>query len=313
MLTPQRIVERFARVNTRRQFGVFTIEITPTYEKYLPILEDGFAKAEQLFARAGFPLQKKVEIIVKGQGWKQRSYFTPNYLGIIPHNIEQPGAFHVFVHELAHWYHWNQVSGGFTNSSIKYRFNEVQSVTPTGGSVLDRLKDSIAAKQKEEAKLLKSLAKGAVVEVEGHDNIFNKKDRYTRKYKVIKPADRTGRYTFCELLNPSPWDIETSKHTSTPNDFTRKVFTQDLLRAVLGLKEKIETVTRELHALYEQQNDIAMGKAQDTRYQELLTDWVPTQYAKENHLEWFAELLTTAVLDPGRLAPFVQEWLHEVV
>lgn len=312
----ERIVERFVLAKEQPKvlrFGVFQITVSAANVKHVPVLEEGFSKAERDYASAGFPLKGEVQIVVKGMGWRQRSFFTPNYIGIIPHNLTRPDSFHTFIHELAHWYHWNQVSGGFHNEAIIDKFTEVKSEKVTGGSNYERLQDVLKAKEKELEKLKKSIPRGTVVKLEDWNDPFRHDYKYVREYKVVKMGDRSGHMTFCELLNPSPWDIEVNKHTAKPGEFFAKILTQSILEAVPALAEKAKAMREELSALWDQSNAYAMGKEKETRYEEVRSEWIPTNYARENPLEWFAELMTTMILHPTSLSDTVQAWFKSVV
>jgi hypothetical protein len=291
------------------ELGEFRVNILPKYAEFEPVLREGFTKAEADYARAGFPIHGPVKVEVKGKAFGgTRSFYTTggNFIQLVPEALRNHGDYHVFVHELAHWYHQNQISGGFNNRDIVRKYTEVRGTKDTGGSNFERLQDEIKLKEKELNTLRKKIPAGTIAEVEDWDDPFRHNAKYIRKYKVIKPADREGHMTWCELLNPSPWDLRVSPET------LKKVLTQDLVENIPGIGQQIKELKKEVSGLYDKSNDLATGKATDTRYQELRSMWVPTDYAKGNHLEWFAELMTTLILSPASLADEVKDWLKSV-
>lgn len=280
------------------------------------------------YQAAGFPLRKQVNVLVQGVKGANRSMFYRGYnlIQLLPRPMARESDFyHTVVHEIAHWYHFNQVAGAFGNPVIKAKY--IESVRGAAkvdltqvGNPLDRLraKRKILEVKREEATKAMALKRGMIVKIPGMVNPFQGNEPYVREYKVLAaPGAKTTRV---ELLNPSSWDLDLAVKQGWKLPLLRDEHTGNLRRHVATPEqlEALSAVDRELAAVDKERNDIVVdlhsgGKRMpDTRYEELQTDWVPTTYAKQNEREWFAELMCVAILKPGAMKPQVLEWLKTV-
>ena len=279
------------------------------------------------YQSAGYPLKKRVNVLVQGVKGTNRSRFYGdgyNLIQLLPKTLsKEPDYYHTVVHELAHWYHFNQVAGGFHNPEIVTKFSEsvraaLKVDSTTVGTPLDRVKALHARLEQRKDKLLvaSNPKRGDVISVPGKLNPFVGNEPYTRQYKVLKaPGKKT---TMTELLNPSPWDLQVWTQAGRKPPVLREEVTHSLrhhhmtpeIRAELKeLDVEIAKVTQEWRDLVK---GLGTSRFEETRYEDQVTDWVPTTYAKENHKEWFAEVMTAAILKPGSMKPHVLEWLKTV-
>ena len=90
-----------------------------------------------------------------------------------------------------------------------------------------------------------------------------------------------------------------------------KALRQERLGRVQSVGDLSGQLERERVALERYQAAID-GRMEDERYRNLRSRWMPTEYARQNHREWFAELLTTRVLFPASLDEEVKAWLAQV-
>lgn len=308
-------------------FRIFQITTLQKYLSAMPSIQEGLERAEKDFAQAGFPLKGIVRIKVMGKGRAERSFFqTPtNFIQILPVVFNTGVVNYVtFIHELAHWYHWNRVPGGFNNKDIFGKFVEARGSSPTHAkpvSEFDFLQQEIEVLKKKEAELLRSVSKGSVVEIEDWNDPYRKDVRVTRKYRIIKPVPGSkGRYTETELLTPSSWDLQIAQSQGWKPPYIKHIFTKDLVRAIPGLDESVSKVQGELQDRYEKSNAIATAihndptlryEKREEEYAKGVGEWMPTEYARTNHKEWFAELVTNRIVKPSNLSQPVKDWLRQ--
>lgn len=280
------------------------------------------------YQSAGYPLRKRVNVLVQGVKGTNRSRFYGdgyNLIQLLPKTLsKEPDYYHTVVHELAHWYHFNQVAGGFHNPEIVTKFSEsmrgaAKVDSTTVGTPLDRVKALHGRLEARKDKLLAASnpKRGDVISVPGKMNPFVGNDPYIRQHKVLKaPGKKT---TMTELLNPSPWDLQVWAQTGRKPPVLREEDTFSLRyhHQSPETREEIKAIGVEIAAVAKEWGDLVKGlgtsRFEDSRYEDQLTDWVPTTYSKQNEREWFAEVMTTAVLKPGALKPQVHEWLKTVV
>jgi len=306
--------------------GGFVIHIYHHYIDYLGMIREGLEKASRDFSSAGFPLRGKVDIVVKGKGAAQRSFFDPNtnHVQILPNALKSGDNYFTFIHELAHWYHYNNVPGKFNNGKIIEKFIWAKEEAPTKAQAVDPydiLREEIAKLELDKGKLLRMVAKGAIVEITSWDNPFTHNEKVTRKYRVIKPVPgKGGKLTEVELLNPSPNDMATIVSQGWKPPYIRHHPTSELLEATPGLKERITAVNLEIEIKVKEMNDLVVKREntpseayqrRENLYQNKLSDWMPTEYARKNPREWFAELLTTRVVKPSELSDEVKKWMAQ--
>lgn len=278
------------------------------------------------YQSAGYPLTKTVRVLVQGtRGTNRSAYYGDPYrfIQLLPRPMARESDFyHTVVHEIAHWYHDNIVSGGFGNADIRAKYIQairgIAGVDPTTvGSSRDR-EHAMLEKLREEMKDLENeavseLKRGSIISIPGKSNPFVGNEPYTRQYKVLKaPGKKT---TLVEMLNPSPWDLDMAKRSGRPPPIVREEPTASLryhLRSpeaeqrLSVLRVTYETLAEDYRKKYEGQ------RGSEDRYQVLHSEWVPTEYSKENSHEWFAELMTTAILHPEALTSEVHKWLKTV-
>jgi hypothetical protein len=330
---PVRVADRFAatfpfipdtsKVFTHGVFRVILSSYNPEAEDYmLPFLD----QVEKDYQAAGFPLRGPVQVLIQGQKGVNRSRYFPshNLVQLLPRHIakESDGYFTV-VHEIAHWFHYNRVKGGEGNRDVRLKYHEALKslkgvdLSQTGNErERDRAKlvalKFLLEKKRDEAST--GLKRGVIVSVPGPTGFQGPWD-YIRQFKVLKAPGK--KYTTVELLNPSPWDISESAQRGKKAPYIQEEATNTLLYNLHTQSQKDS-----LSALEKEYDDMAMSihrkwKDDTSRrgpeaYENHLADWMPTGYARTNHLEWFAEMMSTLILKPQTLKPEVQEWLHTV-
>ena len=286
--------------------GPFEVTYLPKYEDLIPGLLDGLEKAENSFRKVGLPLRGVIPIRVKGKAFGNNRSFYMNleggFIQLVPQNLRSADNFRTIIHEIAHYWHNHFVPGGFGNGAIRSRFNEVWRTEDTGGSAYDRIQSQIALQKKKLQQIAKqALRAGATFEELGQEGWSGPKT-YLRQYRVVRVE---GQKVLCEILNPSEWDKSIRKEGPWYD-------TMPLHRVAQMVSSDYKEEYAVFMDLLNQSNEVANDPTKNNRYQDLSSIWVPTTYAKENHKEWFAELITTAVLDPNVLQPFVTDWLMSV-
>ena len=128
--------------------------------------------------------------------------------------------------------------------------------------------------------------RGMTYEKAGWDNPFTKDTPYVRKYEVVSV---TKAKTTVKLLNPSPSDVK----RMGPRDILEVVPTSYMERLLNP------EVMVDVHGGVHPKGGISV--------------WVPTEYAKTNANEWFAELVTPYVLHPSGTDPLVKKWIGSLV
>jgi hypothetical protein len=309
--------------------GIFKVTMAPKDEPLRQVAVDLLERVARDYQAAGYPLKAPVRVLVQGaKGTNRSKYFHEPYnlVQLLPRPMSKESDFyHTVIHELAHWYHGNRVAGGFGNSTIREKYIHVMKSfrgtdQATVGTELDKIHVLIErARLKIEA--LESsvgLRRGVVVSVPGRENPFQGNVPYVRQYRVLKAPGR--KTTRVELLNPSPWDLQMAQKNGWPLPLIREEATSSLLYhfQTESKKTELELARKEFEGLNEVRNSLVRGmREQGLRgapgsYTEHLSDWIPTTYAKTNSHEWFAELLTAAILNPSTLKAEVQDWLRSV-
>lgn len=162
-----------------------------------------------------------------------------------------------------------------------YHFNRV----PGGGSS-PKVKAKYLWAMASIAPKKSGVVKGMTYEKEGWDNPFTKDVPYTRIYKVVSV---TKTKSAVEIQNPSEFD---RKHR--PNALREEMST-----SYLEAKLNPGGLVVDSHGVSHTEGGISA--------------WVPSEYAKTNDREWFAELLTHHVLNPSGTDPGVVAWINGVV
>lgn len=279
------------------------------------------------YQSAGYPLKKRVNVLVQGVKGTNRSRFYGdgyNLIQLLPKTrSKEPDYYHTVVHELAHWYHFNQVPGGFHNPEILTKFSEsvrgaARVDSTTVGTPLDRVKalHGRLTARKERLETASNPKRGDVISIPGKLNPFVGNEPYIRQHKVLKaPGKKT---TMTELLNPSPWDLQVWTQAGRKPPVLREEVTHSLRHHHLTpeIRAELKELDVEIAKVAQEWRDLHKGlgenRFEETRYEDQITDWVPTTYAKQNEREWFAEVMTAAILKPGAMKPQVHEWLKAV-
>jgi hypothetical protein len=129
------------------------------------------------------------------------------------------------------------------------------------------------------------VVKGMTYEKPGWDNPHTKDIPYTRIYKVVSV---TKTKSTVEIQNPSAFD---KKH--------RPHLREEMPTSYLEAKLNPRGVVQDAHGASHTEGGISA--------------WVPSEYAKTNEREWFAELVTPHVLHPAGTDPAVKAWLNSLV
>jgi len=129
------------------------------------------------------------------------------------------------------------------------------------------------------------VVKGMTYEKIGWDNPYTKDIPYTRIYKLVSV---TKTKSTVELQNPSEFD---KKHRMNA---LREVLPTSYLEQLLNPGGLVT----DAHGVSHLEGGIS--------------PWVPTEYAKTNEREWFAELVTPHVLHPTSTDPEVRAWLDSL-
>lgn len=296
------------KVDTRVKQGPFVLYYLPKYQDLIADLLDAFKRAETDYRAAGFPLHGVITVKVMARAFNSlRSFYTEDeggYIQLIPHNLKAPDAYETLIHEIAHFYHNHFVTGGFRNHAIQSRYNEVKSAQNTGGSQIEQFIDQMKAAEKAfDARIRKVFHPGFTYEKEDYAGFGPSSGKYTRQYRVVRWE---GKKLLVEILNPSDWDRQIRPGMTTHYD------TIGNPRVLAPLIPELQVMAIRQSAMIDEYNAL-VDSAKDDRYENLRSEWIPTNYAKTNYREWFAEVMTTAVLHPNVLSDQVWAWLRSVV
>lgn len=129
------------------------------------------------------------------------------------------------------------------------------------------------------------VVKGMTYEKPGWDNPNTKDIPYTRVYKVVSV---TKTKSTVELQNPSVFDKK----------YRPGALREEMPTSYLEAKLNPGGVVVDAHGAGHTEGGISA--------------WVPSEYAKTNEREWFAELVTPHVLHPTGTDPAVKAWLDSI-
>jgi hypothetical protein len=299
--------------------GIFDIEYLPQYAEFVPHVIEGLKKAEGLYQRANIQLKNRIEVVIKGKGVAKNPFYDPSTkkIQIIPQGFNEnlSRIVEVLVHEIAHYYHENVISGGFKNKAIKDQYDIAKQEKNQGGSVREVALDEYNKQKSLVKRIAKKIAKeGLVFKLERFDKLINKDAIFTYKilgYTGKDEAEIEIIDVFEVKGNPVDYETKSKYFLNRPYYYPISTVAGWLTKEkdqfnYKNEKEKLE----ELRLKY---NDIASGKVADTRFQEWRTDWLPTNYSRKNAVEWFAEMVTAAVLEPDSMKPYVRNWFQQIM
>jgi hypothetical protein len=294
--------------------GRFILWYPKAHVKLMPKIVAGLKHIEVQYASAGLPLRGKVECIVRGAKGSvvgSSFYQHPNLIQLNPKSLGHKHEHGHLTHEIAHWQHDMHVSGGYSNSAIvaKYKAALAAPVSQGETAVRDTQKD--LARVKEERKqlgdqYLKPLVQKGVLFDAARE--FGKGPG-TANYKVLKVKSKSVEVL---VLNPGQFD-------KAP--FTAELEGWRVNEAVSKTNPSLRMELSKLHSLMEEkrkeEEDLRSGVQKGViqnwdQYDTVKSDWMPTVYARKNHKEWFAEIVTTMILSPGLLKDEVKDWVKSV-
>jgi len=291
--------------------GEFEVWYRPTHAQHLDIVKKGLSRASGLFAQAGWKLPSGIPILLASRPWgSQRSFFTSahgGFIQLVPDAVVGPADFSTFVHELAHYYQFKKI--GANSSEIQSRFDAASSgegEAVSGGNSIERAQDLLDELDREQAKLAKGLRKGKELTVMVRPYSGPPAARKVR----IRDKKGSGVNTkfVLEFLDLTPEEERKGVKGTTYrlNALLSNIQDPTLQAAWTDLRKRKE----EALGAY---NDAVEGRTETSRYEDPRTKWFPTEYAKKNSHEFFAELVTARLLSPQSMDPEVSGWLDSVM
>lgn len=279
-------------------FNNFMITYDKKYHDLVQPTLSGLTQADTAFAASGFPLggrDKLIPLRIKGRaGGSARSIYTSSeggYIQFVPSRITSSSAMQTFIHELAHYYHNHFIPNGFGNAAITEGFeqhkNDEQEDSLSSDAILDRIKEIKRAIKR----LVKQIKIGE--RVKGLDN---------NEYEVVSISSGKQQLVTLRCLSQEHFG---QMYLVTYNDVISNI--PALNKMARSLQSQLDDLSRQ----YNQEMELGGGRSPD-RYQKMLSKWVPTKYALTNPLEWWAELMTVAVLHSGTIDQEVLDWMHNV-
>lgn len=263
----------------------FSLVYGPAYDDVAPEIEVKLSRVEKLYQSAGLPLRGRCPVLVEKTSNNRSKFFGNGYIQIDPRNVVGEGI-GTLIHEVAHWQQYSHV--GWHNTAINNQYAEAIKEKRHGeGNAFDKLQRQVSTWEQERNRIQAALVspqakRGAVFQHGG----------YT--YKVVRRDDRS-------VTVSKEKDGVIIKEDLDGEDFNRLIL-NDYAEAV----RHVQTLTKQI--------DAARPKLVLDRedYGTTQSDWVPTTYSRKNSNEWFAELVTAAVLPGGGLKDHVKHWLHGV-
>lgn len=314
----KRVVRRFlaAAELAEWDFGRFHITAPSTVREDLEKILDRLDKS---FAHAGFPLGERIKIEAGTGRTGHPAYFHPgqNTIEVMPSGFRS-ALYELLVHETAHWFHYNRL--GLGNKAILDKYHEVLRARGRGVeepyAALKALEKELASLKRKQTALIKKIEKAGSFSLPGYEDRQRRSGEYTREVTVMGIQAMRGSLPFIKLkvTNPSPSDIA----QRDPNAFGFhgiSVPLTEVLPALPSIAAAWKQLDEEIHAT---EYRLLQARRQDTteayaRLGDDLDDWMPTEYAKSDFKEWFAELMTVAVLHPSQQSKTVRDWLHSLV
>lgn len=294
--------------------GKFDVYFPPQHEKSLEGVLSILDWVDKEYTSAGFHLTKPIRVVMAAVG-SNRSNFTPdlNTIYVYPGAFKQKG---VLIHEMAHWFHFNRVHGGFHNPEIIKQYHaSMVAFKHSGGPVEQNPKKVLLEKLRAEYDALANdktqLAKGMVLNIPGMANPYTDRSMYIRQFKVRTVGKKTCKV---EVLNPNAYDKSVAARTGWKEGqpLIRDEDTKSLIYHMNTQDDKARR-TELQNQIQKLEGEIVDEFVPSELYEsDALHSWMPSKYAMKNPLEWFAELVTYRILKPSQMAPEVISWLASV-
>jgi len=280
--------------------GKFLVWYLPRYKEYLPVVLDGLDRAEQTYQKVGYVLPQGITVLMAGLSNGQRSFYSDahgGYIQLFPSTFKDRAAFSVFIHELAHYYHNHAVSGGFSNLVIKRQYSDLMEDRPKNAPKLDTV--SVAAQkmkalEKAYQDVSKNFPKGKLLTVDGRSVSVREVKKKGMTTSVV--------LEYVEALPSDRGVLGVTKGLSA------------LVKDIPQLKQELDDLSRQYNEVIKVYNDAVLDPGRDiAKYETPRSAWFPTDYAKTNYLEWFAELVTARLVAASHLDPVVLDWIDVFV
>lgn len=216
------------------------------------------------------------------------------HLIFVPKYLDHPNGYSTTLHEMAHFLQWELLPGGANHAGIKEKYAEAMALPITGGNVLSRVIDEVKTTKKEFAKVLRAwLRKQPAVTKIG-----------TTNYKYLYP---TFKVTFNRnYANSTSISTYSNPELGTLTDTNAEWVDPEEYKAIC------ESFTSTLDELAKEWKTAADAqKGGDQGYGQWRNRLLPTDYAKKNDREWFAESMTALLIAPQGVDPDLKSWLME--
>jgi hypothetical protein len=318
----ERVVERYAAsVVLEKKFGRFKVIYLKQHEEHVDKLGALLEEAERMYAAAGVPIVHDISSVLSGRGASHAGALytmgsVPPTIQFAPKSYEDPKLIHTVIHELGHYCHDKVVPGGINNSAIISKHMWAVRQKSTGKSnkvdILNRkmkaLNEAYSRLSEEQNKRKPLPRKGQVFEYDTWVNgvqyhvkgrIVGKADSRTVNVEVIDAPEAYIKRQQIYRRGPGPLIVPESVDSLT---YAGKDEAKEA---------ELKKVEEERHTVYVELSSLIKSGEGRSDYKTHLHDWVPTNYARKNHMEYFAEMMTTYIL--GHLKPEPSEWLKSVV
>lgn len=303
---------------------------------------DSFNKTNALYEKAGFPIVKPVQVRITGGGGSTRAFYYWSNLSdwsemrIPPSAVKSSyGKGHIdasTIHETAHMYHKEILRDGFENNRILTRYALVKNEKSPHG---DNKKKNKGAQYTDERKSLMSEARKHIEEG-GLPEAFDK-TWFLMKLDKNAPVSRdiqSGYFkgyisNIVETNNQTDffYKVTVGVYVLDPADpkkkKVKKLYDMDVrLNTLLGMIQPEKHIDKRSKAVYEkllphiEKAKKALAEANDTDFRhrngKWISKWIPTEYGRTNHKEWFAEMLTMYLQWPEKVDPEVLEFIESL-
>lgn len=325
--------------------GVFAINYIPEYEDMLQIVRPMLKRAEALYTKAGLPLSRGrsrlIQIYINRMGKTSYCFYrdkgfdksTMKMIGphiyIVPVRVKDLDTEDAVVHELAHYYHNEFIQGGIGNQAIQKAFSEVSGHMDVEGlgSEADNLLKEEKALAEELNQLRKQVSKTGFefediyeTEENGGSGKSGEKEKRKKRYVVVGKDDialeKGKKLTVVRLQETGIYSFDGASWVPIPGAvLLKRAMSADtiLLHGITPFRDRVREIRDKQDKVHTQMAALRASGSKIDRYTKPLSKWVATTYAKKNHCEWFAELLTMAVSNPSALEPDVVAWLKYVI
>lgn len=277
--------------------GRFQVLYEDEWKEYLPQILAFLAQCQGVYEKRGLPIARTIPVYISRNTGKKTAiawYVSRNSklnpenkqgaLLFAPQHLGRSDGLETCVHEVAHYVHNELIPGGFSNATIKSKYDSVKDTPDTGASVTEELLDQIATLKKEAAKVMR---------------------QQVRSDPRVK---KLGATSFKYLYPDFKVYVEYPDGTA---DWGSSIYSaaHDLKDETLDMM--IEHYRGELKALADTYHAAVEGERDPTQYKRWRSKWIITDYAKTNALEWFAEGMTAVLLHPEDADPEVREWMMD--